>query len=129
MTQKIKIKLVIGDNQGNELKKLYFQENVTVAGNQYNLYDSSNHDELIHTHPLNLTNGTDFSFDYDDLHWEITDFTIAETATIGIAGGNWMAKSKSERGDDDATGDESGTFQAQSGTTRTGELNVYGASA
>lgn len=91
----IKVKTVTGGASKDKLKKLYF---VPAAGSTFELFDD-NCTKL----KDGLTDGTDFSFNYDSITWTITNFAINDTT----ASGYWKNGEK----------EQEGTFLAQAGLT------------
>lgn len=79
----------------------YFEE--VGQSNEWRLYSKLG--DHIPTIPDNLTSGTNFEFIRVGMLWNVTEFKIG----LGVARGDW-ANPRHER-----SGDDDGSFQAQSG--------------
>jgi len=104
------------DTDGADLIHCYFQ--ARENGRQWRLHQPDSH--KIKTEPHHLVSGTDFSFTFDDLCWNVTNFLLWKDSDTDIwyATGSWAAhQCPPTQGDPSDTGDdpETGTFQAQSG--------------
>ena len=90
------------DQDIDNLMGCYFEE-INGHPNQYHFF--SKLDNHIPTAPDILTSGTDFKFIRAGMLWTVTQFTIG----LGKASGSWENPRHLKSGDDD------GSFQAQSG--------------
>lgn len=104
------------DQDINNLMGCYFQE-INGQPNEYHFFSKT--DNHIPTVPDNLTSGTDFQFIRAGMLWHVTQFTIG----LGLANGNWENPRHRKTGDDD------GSFQAQSGAAQDDEASASSAAA
>ncbi|HEX7331413.1 MAG TPA: hypothetical protein VF290_07930 [Pyrinomonadaceae bacterium] len=120
---KIKFKTVDGDPDKEDLKKCYFYPTATTG--VYDLYAKVNGvDTLLAS---GISSGGSFSFTLDTFSWNIPDpnnstnpLVISGSGSTATASGSWHNNDNppppTGSVGDDGNG-ESGTFQAQAGTT------------
>lgn len=108
-----------GFTDGNDLLNLYFQ--ARENGREFRFHQTNG--EKIHTEPHHLVSGKDFSFEISGMCWKVTDFRVWEQpAGVFNASGSWSTQPCEAEGDVD--GEETGTFQAQSGGSGNPELEA-----
>jgi hypothetical protein len=115
-SQKIKIKTVGGGKDKDDLLKCFFYP-TTPAGPPYDFYKKENGVETLLA--SGITTGGSFSFSLDTYTWNVPDPNNPTNPfwinTQG-AGGSWTNNDTSVSITDQSTG-ETGTFQAQTGTS------------
>jgi hypothetical protein len=114
-SQKIKIKTVTGGKDKDDLKKCFFYP--TTSPGEYDFYVRENNTDTLLA--SGITSGTSFTFTLDGYTWTIPDpslpqvpFEINSTTAIG----SWKNNDPSVSIEAQSSG-ESGTFQAQAGTS------------
>jgi hypothetical protein len=118
MSNKMKITSndVTGGPDGADLIGCYFLP--TNENDKYIFFNAD--DTPIVTNPMPVFSGHHFTFSLeDDDNWKITNFKITEASSLPHASGHWTNyhHNKPPDDDDDQGDGESGTFQAQAGST------------
>jgi hypothetical protein len=104
---------------GSDLIHLFFQARDNGREFRFHHTDGSK----IHTEPHHLVSGTDFTFKIDKVCWSVTNFRVWEQpAGVFNASGSWSTQPCKANGEVD--GEETGTFQAQSGGSGNPELEA-----
>ena len=115
-SQKIKIGTVTGGKDKDKLKKCYFYSTTTSPG-EYGLYVRENGVQTLLA--SGITNGGSFTFTLDGYNWTIPDPSQRQNPFVinnQTASGSWKNNDTSASIEAQSSG-ESGTFQAQAGTS------------
>lgn len=114
-SQKIKINTVTGGKDKDDLKKCFFYP---AADSTYGFYKRENGvDTLLAS---GITSGSSFSFTLDTYTWNVPDPGQPSTSFVidaQNASGSWKNNDNGAAVEDFQSNGESGTFQAQTGTS------------